>query len=304
MIFYARGPLIWKHNPFTGRYTHFTNIYSDTTWYFFTISEGNGKRIQTEEITTATPTKIVDENYVYAIHEVDKENLIHSGKEWYGEELSGDTMERSFTFEFPDLCVNKPVFLNFDIVARSSVNTYYKAFVNDKLVIDSTRFTKVTPETAVYARKSNRSVTFFNDSEQLNFKVRYFSTESNSIAWINYILFNAVTNLKYYNKQMRFANPSAAANGNICKYKIENGNGNIKIWDITDYKKVKNIPYTLNGNTLEFTVHNDSIREFYAFDGTDYYHPAAFRYVPNQNLHGINRVDFVIIAPPIFKEQG
>ncbi len=304
ILFFARGPLIWKYNPFTGRYDHFTNIYSDTTWYFFTISEGTGKRVQTEESLTTTPTETVTDNLVYALHEVDKENLLSSGKEWYGEELSGDTMERTFTFNFPDLRTDKAVFLNFDIAARSSVNTYYKAFVNNKLVIDSTRFTKITPETAVYARKSNRSVTFFSNSGNLDFRVNYYSDEPNSVAWINYILFNATSELKFHNVQMRFANPHAAAEGNICKYKMEGANPNIKIWDVTDYKNVKNISYSIDGNTLEFTVHNDSIREFFAFDGSDYYTPAAFHFVPNQNLHGINSVDFVIIAPPVFNTQA
>ncbi len=304
VVFFARGPLVWKYNPFTGRYDHFTNIYSDTTWYFFTVSEGKGKRVQTEEQTGLTPTKTITDNWVYAVHELDKENLLSSGKEWYGEELSGDTMERTFVFDFPGLRVDNSVFLRFDIAARSSVNTYYKAFVNNKMVIDSTRFSKITPETAIYARESNRSVTFFSNSETLEFKVNYYSEEPNSVAWINYILFNAVSELKFHNKQMRFANPRAAAAGNVCKYKMTGANANVKIWDVTDYKTAKNIAYTLNGNMLEFTVTNDSIREFYAFDGSDYYTPAAFHYVPNQNLHGINSVDFVIIAPPLFKVQA
>ncbi len=304
VLFFARGPLMWRYNPFTGRYDHFTNIYSDTVWYFFTVSQGSGKRIKTEESLNTTPTRVIDENLVYALHEVDKENLLSSGKEWYGEELMGDTMERTFTFDFPDLRTDKAVFLKFDIVARSSVNTYYKAFVNNKLVLDSTRFSKITPETAVYARQSNRSVTFFSSTGKLNFSVRYYSDEPNSVAWINYILFNAVSTLKFHGSQMRFANPGAAAEGNIIKYVMKNANPSVKIWDVSDYKKVKNIAYTLDGETLEFTVHNDSIREFWAFDGTDYYTPAAFRYVPNQNLHAINRVDFVIIAPPIFKAQA
>ncbi len=304
ILFFARAPVIWQYNPFTGRYDHYNNIYTDTTWYFITVSAGAGKRIQTENSLNATPVETVSEYYDFAVHEKDIENLISSGKEWYGEELSGDTMQRNFLFEVPGLRTDRPVFLHFDIVARSSQNTYYKVFANDKLVIDSTKFNKITPNTSVFARKSNRSVTFFAGNENLDFSVRYYAEQANSVAWINYIELNFVRDMTFRGGQMRFGNPRVAAAGNIVRYKMQNAGPEVKIWDITRFDNPVNIGYELNGSELQFTVPNDSIREFFAFDGTEFLSPVVFRQVENQNLHGISRADYIIVAPQEFKEQA
>ncbi len=304
ILFYARAPLIWKYNPFTGRYDHYNNIYTDTTWYFITVSDGQGKRVQTEQSLNTTPSETVTEYYDYAVHEKDLENLISSGKEWYGEELSGDTMQRDFLFELPGLQTNRSVFLHFNMVARSSQNTYYKVYANNKLVIDSTRITKVTPNTSVFARDTERSVTFFADSENLNFSVRYFADQANAVAWINYIELNFKRALAFRGGQMRFGDPHVAAMGNIVRYEMQNASQAVRIWDVTRYDNPVNIGYNLNGSQLDFTVPNDSIREFVAFDGTEFLHPVTFRQVENQNLHGISRTDFVIITPPQFKQQA
>lgn len=301
VLFYGRAPMVWRYDPFVQRYDHHMNVYTDTTWYFLTVSAGAGKRIQTEESVQTTPTKIVNDNYEHQVHEKDLVNLISSGREWYGEELSGDTMERNFHFHFPGLQTNKAVFLRFEMVARSSVNTYYKLFVNNRLVIDSNVFHKISPETSVYAREVSRSVTFFSNSQDLNVSVRYFASEPNSVAWINYIAFNAVCNLQFTSGEMHFSDPHANAAGNICRYEMSNANPHVKIWDVSNFIKAKNIAFQINGSNLQFTVPNDTLREFVAFDDTQLHHPVAFRAVPNQNLHGINRVDFVVIAPPEFK---
>ncbi len=304
VLFFARGPVFWRYNPFTGRYDHQMNIYSDTTWYFLTVSQGEGKRIKTEESVNATPTKTVNNNYEYQVHEIDRENLLSSGKEWFGEELSGDTMQRNFHFHFDGLKNDKAVFLKFEMAARSSQNTYYKLFVNNKLIIDSTLLYKILPQTSIFAHISTKNITFFSNSDDLNVSVRYYSNEPNSVAWINYIAFNVICNLQFNGKQMRFSAPHAAASGNIIRYVMATTNKDIKIWDITNHTKVKNIAFQWQSNNLQFTVPNDSLREFFAFEDNNYYIPIAFRRVPNQDLHKINRVDMVIIAPPVFKEQA
>jgi len=304
VLFYARGPMTWRYNPFTGRYDHQINIYTDTTWYFLTVSDKPGKRIATEESLNVTPKYIVTKNYDYQVHEKDLENLIASGKQWYGERLNGDTMERVFNFSFPDLRKDKAVYLHFDMVARSFKNTYYKLWVNNQLVIDSSRIYRILSATGMFARDSDRTLAFFADSSKLKVRVKYFSEDAVATAWINYIELNVVRDLSFTGTQMTFADPRVSAKGNVSRFVMSRANSALRIWDVSNIYNTTEIAYSLNGSELSFTVPTDLVRKFIAFDGSEYFHPVSFKAVANQNLHSIAHADMIIIAPKVFSNQA
>lgn len=56
ILFYAQGPTTWKYNPFTGRFLHNINYYSDTSYYFFTPDRGSLKTIEDLDGNTLSPT--------------------------------------------------------------------------------------------------------------------------------------------------------------------------------------------------------------------------------------------------------
>ncbi len=101
LLFYAQAPVTWEYNPFTGRYMHDNNFFTDTTYYFFTPDKGSLKTLETIDENNLTPTYLVESFIDYNVHEVDAENMISSGKKWYGERFEGDTTIREFIFNFP-----------------------------------------------------------------------------------------------------------------------------------------------------------------------------------------------------------
>ncbi len=52
---------------------------------------------------------------------------------------------------------------------------------------------------------------------------------------------------------------------------------------------------------MSFTLPTEeSVREFIAFDGTEYYDVQPVGPVANQNLHAISNIDYVIVTHPDF----
>ncbi len=304
ILFYANGPTTWKYNLFTGRFDHTTNIYADTIFYFFTPDAGNRKLINQLESVDQEPSEIVDYFIDYAIHEEELENLIYSGKEWFGERMTGDTLERIFTFEFPNLKKDRPAYINFELVARGFINTYYNVLVNDELVIDSTRINRVSSNSSVYANRAQRGRTFFPDSDKLEVKVQYLTDNINTIGWINHISFNVERELRFSGSQMGFREPHISAAGNITRFEISQVSAEAAIWDISDTHNPLEIKYELNGDQAAFTIPTDSLKDFIIFDQTGFLSPVSTEAIPNQDLHGINSVNFVIISPERFLDQA
>jgi hypothetical protein len=304
LLFYAQGPTTWKYNVFTGRYDHTVNIYADTIFYFFTPDAGSKKEIQKIESVDDEPSETVNHFIDYALHEMELENLIYSGKEWFGERLTGDTLERTFYFEFPNLLKDRAAFINFEMVARGFINTYYNVFVNDDLVIDTVRINKVSSNSSVYANRVNRRRTFFAEKDLFEVKVEYLTEDVNTVGWINYIGFNVERELRFTGGQMGFREPHVSAAGNITRFNVEDASQDNLIWDISDPHHPVDVTYELSDGVASFTIPTNSLKDFIIFDQTAFLSPVSFETVENQNLHGISAVDFIIISPEMFLDQA
>lgn len=304
ILFYAQSATTWSYNPFLRRFSHLNNIYTDTTYYFFTPDKGTGKTINKLDGTGYSPTKFVTSFSGYAVHEHDYENMISSGKEWFGEKFSSDTLEREFSFSFPNLNKNEPIYVGLRIIARSFVDSYYDLYVNDVLASDSTKIRSISSSSSVFARKSTKNLTFFTDSNIIKIKIKYYSDNVNSLAWLDFIEINGERELVFDGGQMKFTNPQSSAIGNITRFNITHAKSSDLVWDITDIHNPAEIVYSDDDDNIYFTLPTDSIKNFVIFDDSDYYSPVSYDIVQNQNLHGINEVNFVIIRPEKFDEEA
>ncbi len=304
ILFYANEALTWKYNVFTGRFDHTTNIYSDTVYYFFTPDMGTGKRMSLEKNLTVEPTVIVNSFIDYELHEKELENLMKSGKEWFGERFSGDTTERTFSFDFPNIRTDRPVYLNFQMAGRNFVDSYIDVFAGEKRVLDSVLINRVSPASANYALLQKRKTTFLTNDEQILIRVKYYSDDPNSMAWLNFIELNAERDLIFAGGQMGFRDPHASASGNIARFDVRGNIQNARVWDVSDKHNPKVVEFETNGDTLMFTQNMDELKDFVIFDGSEFYSPVEYLPVPNQNLHSISQVNLMIVSPEMFLQQA
>ncbi|HEY9113709.1 MAG TPA: type IX secretion system sortase PorU [Bacteroidales bacterium] len=304
LIFFARSAVSWKYNPFTGRFDHKNNSYSDTTFYFFTPDQGSNFTIENVGSTTVTPTQQMTSFVDFAVHDKDIENLIYSGREWYGERLTSDTVERTFVFNFPNLDSKESVYLNFEMVARSGNISYYGLDVNGELVLDSMKIDRLPVNSAYYAKSTNKKTTFFADDDQLNVRVKCLTSDATLLSWINFIELNVRRELIYSGGQMTFRDPHVSAAGNVTEFKIGGANENLKVWNVSNIHKPENIQFQILDENLRYRLPTDSLLEFVVFDNNSFFQPVSFSTVVNQNLHNISSLNMVIISPTEFLGQA
>ena len=75
ILFYARGPVVWKYYTKQNYYSHVKNPYTDYTCVFLTVGDGHGKRLQTADTPSAGASAPVTEFVDYQVIDVDEVNI-------------------------------------------------------------------------------------------------------------------------------------------------------------------------------------------------------------------------------------
>ena len=308
VLFYGESENRWSYIGSSGgcpAFKHNVHQFTDTTFYFITTDLGAGKRIITQSSSGLPVTNNITTFDDYAYHESDANNMIKSGREWYGEQF--DILNSySFNFNFPNIDLSSSVFVKGDLIGRADVVSNFTVSSGS----GSLNLTTATTQTAVYydsfAKGASGCFSYTPTSSSINVSVTRTSPigNQNYVGWLNFIEVNARRQLIMNGSQMNFRDANSVGVGNISKYNLSNSSANTLVWEVTDPLNVKLQSGILNGSVFEFMLASDSLREFIGFNGASYLSPKKLGTVPNQNLHNLPQVDMVIIAPTIFWNEA
>jgi hypothetical protein len=154
-----------------------------------------------------------------------------------------------------------------------------------------------------FFKDSIASFSFTPSGPNLNMELIYNPHGNSGSAYVDYLQLNYLRPLSFSTGQMAFRNWQSAGldPGQLAKYVVSNAPAGIKIWDITNPLQ----PVALNGqfanNAYQFTRAGNNLKEFIAFDGSQFGAPAFIGTVANQDLHGLSETDLVIITKDALK---
>ena len=305
-IFYGEAASNWVYNEQDHHFTHRKNLYSDVTYYFITTDLGPGKRVQPvwDPDTSSNYTSIRFMDYAY--HDQDERNLIRSGKIWVGEEFNNLQNEYEFPFFFPDALPNSSCRINTFAVARAPSTSTMYIYLGDTLVDQFNIELTDLQSTSVYARPKLRASLAMLRSENASIKLKYSLPTPASLAWLNYVEINLFRRLSWTGPQLAFRDPYNIGPDNKTKFLLEQAPPGIVIWDVSDPGGILAVQGTWidPDSTYRFILPTPALRQFVAFDGS-FYHPVApLGPVANQNLHGYQPTQMIIIAHPAFLSQA
>ncbi len=304
ILFYGASQTGWTYNPFRLTFEHSVNLYTDTTYYFLTADLGPGQRIGTLQQSSALPTDTITDFNNYAVFEEDLVNLIKSGKDWYGKKFDMIDSSQLVNFSFPDLQTKSPVNIKFLVAARSTVNSDFTIHYHGESIASATVMGIQASSTTVYARKSQDNDTFVADGETLALRVAYKAPTSTSFGWLNYIELNFIQKLVFRGEQLPFRNAEAMGRDRVGKFILSDSDPQTVIWEITSPGEIVEVLAQKEGSLMSFVLPVDSIRQFIAFNGSDDLSPAFIKKVENQNLHGAESADMIIVCPPRFQDHA
>jgi len=307
ILFYAPGPHTWHWNSTSRRFTHELNIYSDTAYYFLSVSNTPGKRVQRQPaLTNATNTIETYHDHIY--YEQDLVNLLQSGRNWYGETFNNFTSFRNFNFPLPDLVPGTSVSLTSAVVGNSEKASSFQIKANETMLGTQSFFGRGKHD---YHREGEYKVQTFSipgtslTSNTLQVNLTYnLQGTSSAVGYLDYLEITAERRLKLINNQTIFRSLQHLGNFTPATFKITDISADAQVWDITNATSATALPLQITNNLGAFTAKTDSLREYVVFKGTDFPKPFAASRINNQNLHGLNAggdLDLLILTHPLFK---
>ncbi|MDL2242101.1 type IX secretion system sortase PorU, partial [Bacteroidales bacterium OttesenSCG-928-K03] len=302
ILFYGSGPDSWTLEDKMFMFNR--NLYTRKSGYFLTYSQTNGRRIENRESIVGKPNQTVTEFIDYQARETATSCPNKSGKKWYGETFDINT-QQTFTFSFKNVNKNKSAKMFYEAAGRqfsrasfvTNVDNYSRTFTFDPVG---------TSLGSIYARTGTDYATFTPSSDNINVNMKYNRASSGDIAWLRCIYINVYSQLNYSSGNLFFRNDTSTLSGNVVEYKISTSSniGNIKILDITKPAEPTQVIFTNNQSNITFPFYTDKVYQYICFDGSDT-KSVEFQggKIPNQNIHGKDIPDMVIVYKDILKDE-
>lgn len=299
-FFYAQGADQWAYDSLAGTFDFKKNIYSSNAYFFITVAEGNGKRISTLPVLSGVTSSVSDFDEHYR-HELDSINFLKSGQEWYGEEFGEDLgAETSINFPIPfsDIIAGSKYSLLSQVIGRSAgQSNTFSISINGQKTID-----QLTPPLAGSALDPVASPSLVStegilSETSMRVAYRFAGGSINAKGWLNWfeVFFKRSLDLGQ-SPQLQFRHLESVGQGNVSRFHLSNATATTLVWDITNPFAPNQVYTVLDAQQLSFNADCSTLREYIAFKPEAVMLPKLEGNVPNQNIHGLEAFDMIILC--------
>lgn len=303
ILFYGRGPVSWSYDTTNKEYVQTNNPYSTYGYYFVSDNDEQVLTMPRQASSTATPSQTVTSYDYYDVHEKELYNFLLSGSEFYGEPFYSTTPQ-SFSFNIPGITQDDGL-LTVDLVAKvdPSYRSSFTAQIGTNELINTTMQTSSSSDSYTKARSGITTAAWTGaKSENTTVAITYKRTGSET-ARLNFIRLNCKATLGLYGSYTFFRNVNAV-NSNT-KYLFAGTSSKNVIWDVTSAVHVQQMETVTSGSDLSFTTLPSTLKEYVILNpSATFEKPTILSKVNNQNLHGLDTAQFVIITQPSLRSQA
>lgn len=299
LLFYAEGPSVWRFNNQSNQFEYSVHAYANFNYYYLTI----------QETPNITPTLIqdtileTDSSYeintytAVATYHPDNTNTHGGGQIWVADKFSSSLNSRNYNIALPNASSDGVISVRY---AFANISDYG---ANITLQSGNTSRPQSISASANY-------MTFYETfpapvGNSISFTLNYQPRESNASGYLDYIEVSTQCQLSYTSGQLTFRNTQQIYDDNVRRFRMQSGNNGLIIWDVT----MPNHPTQLvisNSQSAQYTflAPTDKPRTFVAFTTADAIHPNGIAAIANQNIHGRETPDYVIVTHPDYHSQA
>jgi hypothetical protein len=302
ILFFGRGTHRWNYDEKSGKFDFLRHNYSDTAFYFITSAPTTGKRVTAGTEPSLPANYNSSESDALYIHELETENLIRSGREWF--EPISTSKGISINPDFKDLVLSEKIKCTIRAVARASVPTQFRLYEGESV----RKSLQVSPVnlydfTGIFAEITDSAGTFQSTSASPVFEIRFYNNgEAGAKGWIDYVKLQGRRSNSFTGSLMLFRDSRSIGSGRITGFTIKSQINDVSVWDVSDPYNSKQILFSRAGDNIYFKTKNDSLKTFIAFTPANSLIPSIKPTpLPHQNLHGSEPADMIIITHPVFR---
>nr|WKN36774.1 type IX secretion system sortase PorU [Tunicatimonas sp. TK19036] len=306
LLFYGQSPhdLHFEANS-QGEYqaTYQKNLYSDTAYYFLTVGGSAGKRIQP---AVAVENPVWETTYYQEaiVHEEELENVLQSnlssgsgsGREWYGEDLSGSNLQLDIGVN--DWRDEKPLLVHTRVVGRSQNSSEVQLSMNNtaigKITLDAILSGTYTQKGKVHA--TTFSVDAGVGRSAANTLVTFSLSGSGAKANLDQLMVEGARPLIIPpGRSLRWRNLESVDQATT-RFKLSSASQPV-VWDVTSPLQPKQVVVSSFDNQWAISTQTSGqLIEFVTAGEGGWSAPEFISQVANQNLKGAGVPNLLIIT--------
>jgi hypothetical protein len=281
------------------------NIYSDTTYYFITFNQGNGKRISKQSVQPSFTN--IQDYYTYCFaHEVDALNYGKSGRQFLGEAFDRNPVQ-NFSFYIDGHNATDSIIIKSVVASRSIITTSnFSVSANNNFVFSHSNIPTISNTYDGYYYRTSGPViaNFYSSSPSVNITYRYDNPPGGAIGWLDFFEINTKSKLTWYSNQVLYR-VNAPERAGATQYKITGAPGFARIFNLSDLTNIQELIVGTSTNEATFVNNTTSYTEFAGIsDASSFWVPQMVGRIANQNLHALTQCDAVYITPGLFYTEA
>ncbi|MGB3585185.1 MAG: type IX secretion system sortase PorU [Tunicatimonas sp.] len=275
-LVYAEGPDQMTYDLLSNFYTVEQNPYARENSLFLVI-EDKPASVVPNKPSIAFGWGAPVESYVGVYHhEEHKTNIVHSGREWFGEALEEETPTVTVPFSAGAVLSGAEAKLQSSVVSISGRSSHYEVLLNRQVV---GTLEPTAAQQTLYGYRGRAATELHSiqlDDEVSNtLSVQISTTTDGGAGYLDYVTLNVEQPLRYDGQPTRFRNPLMSTHS-VSQFRVQQPTDEMLIWDITDPLQVQQQQWNLVNERARFQVFADTIREYIMFEPTTMTQQPAF----------------------------
>lgn len=294
IVFFGTSHFRWKQNIGEMAYRHIQNPYSEQSFYFLSDRETEDKELSSSPVSAGGGERTTSFTR-RLVHERDLAAPSETGRMLLGEDFRTNTRQ-SFSFLLPGN-TGADVKVNTSFGAYTTNGSTSLLFTANGEKLPSTTSDRISSVNSSQFLRTTSSVKTVSDAgDKLTFGIECSYSGVMFTARLDYIeveyecALNLGSDLYFYGDFNKTLEISGCDESTV-------------IWDVTDHISPKLVKFTLEGDKAVFR--SNGYREFVAFNPEKVTRkPASHQAVANQDIHGMETPDMVIITPHEYRSAA
>ena len=291
ILFYATGPDRWSFDSNSSRYFHTRHPYSTVNYVYVSHCVGNHRRIATVDNLSPVGVTLTDAHCMQ-IHDVDKVNTHRSGQIWVGERFSTSSREQTLTIPL-NASRSGQATIRYALASISTTQSTFTVNIGGQYATHSLGGT--------FPYKTSSMTLPSAAGYSIDINIQFSPTESMATGYLDYIEVDAEVNLATGGTAAVFG---LYPSGGVRQYRVAYATNGTRVWDVTDYNNVSQLPTTQDGSNMTFAIDNATARRILVFSQSQAKTPTEITKLANQDIHGASLPDMVIVCHPSLKSAA
>ncbi len=298
ILFYGEGPSVWRYSNEDQLFEYSSHAYANNNYYFLTTDYGTADttlRLQQRTLSPTSSTPISSYTAVALYHD-ENVNPVEGGQLWMADKYSSSLTQRSYSLTLPSAPDGGSVTMRYGLAHLSDYSGQFGFQAGAY---------SWTDHFDAYTTYNTFRRSFSASDQEIALTLTYTPRENSAAGYLDFIEVSTIVPISYAGGQQFFRNSQQLQSGSIGQFSGTGYVSGLRLWDVTEPSQPYDLPVQATGNmNFTFAAPTDEARTFIAFTQQDAAHPSGITAIANQDLHGAEVPEYVIVTHESFAEQA